>query len=238
MKLIRACALVLPLGLMACNASLPQLAETGAVIATAAGYGNQVDTVRAIKDALVLGSDRATNSLSAAGGYANSAYRIQLPANLQTAANTARQLGFGSQIDKVEALMNQGAERAAGEAQAVFAQSVRNMTVTDALGIVRGGNNAATTYFRGQTEAALRARYAPIIEQSLTQVGFYQQYKQLQSTYNMLPIANKPSLDLEQHAMNMALDGLFKQMAKEEAAIRQDPVGRGSALIGSVFQAK
>lgn len=237
MKLIRIYLLALPLSLTACNASLPQITETGVAVANATGYNNQAQMIRAIKETLELGSGRAANSLSVAGGYANNPlYRIELPANLQPITKNLRQLGLGSQLDKVEALMNQGAEKAAVEAKAVFIDAVRNMSVTDALGIIRGNQTAATDYFRTQTEASLRQRYQPIIQENLEQIGFYSQYKQLQGAYNMLPIANKPSLDLEQHVLNMALDGLFKQVAVEEKLIRKDPVGRGSQIIGNVFR--
>lgn len=239
MILLKACLVLLPLSLTACNATLPEIAQTGSDIASAAGYGNQAQLVRGIKETLEIGSNRAATSLSATGGYANNPlYRIELPANLQPLAKNLRQLGLGAQLDKVESLMNQGAEKAAVEAKAVFIDAVRNMKVTDALGIIRGSDTAATTYFRQQTETSLRQRYQPIIRQNLEQIGFYQQYKQLQSAYNLLPIANKPSLDLEQHALNMALDGLFKQVAVEEKLIRKDPVGRGSQVIGTVFSQK
>lgn len=237
MKLSHIYLLALPLTLVACNASLPQITETGIAVASAAGYNNQAQMVRAIKETLELGSSRAATSLSATGGYANNPlYRIELPANLQPIAKNLRQLGLGSQLDKVEALMNQGAEKAAAEAKTVFIDAVRNMSVNDALGIIRGNQTAATDYFRVQTEASLRQRYQPIIQKNLEKIGFYNQYKQLLGTYNMLPIANKPSLDLEQHVVNMALDGLFKQVAAEEKLIRKDPVGRGSQIIGNVFR--
>ena len=236
---LKTCLLALPLSLMACNATLPQIAETGANVASAAGYNNQAQLVRGIKEALELGSNRAAASLSATGGYANNPlYRIELPANVQPIASKLRQLGLGSQMDQVESLMNQGAEKAAIEAKAVFVDAVRNMSVTDALGIVRGNSTAATDYFRGQTEASLRQRYLPIIQQNLRQIGFYNQYQQMLSTYKMLPIANKPDLDLEQHVLNQALNGLFKQVAAEEQLIRKDPVGRGSQIIGAVFGPK
>lgn len=233
---ISSCLLALPLSLVACNATLPQIAETGATVAGAAGYNNQASLIRGIKEALELGSNRAATSLSATGGYANSPlYRIELPANVQPLASKLRQFGLGGQLDKVEALMNQGAEKAAVEAKGVFVDAVRNMSVTDALGIARGSSTAATDYFRAQTEASLRQRYLPIIQQNLQQIGFYNQYQQLLGTYKMLPIANKPDLDLEQHVLNAALDGLFKQVAVEEQLIRKDPVGRGSQIIGAVF---
>ncbi|MDF3013134.1 MAG: hypothetical protein K0Q78_1338 [Cellvibrio sp.] len=237
--LLNSCLVALPLGLMACNATLPQIAETGVTVAGAAGYNNQAQLVRGIKEALELGSNRAATSLSATGGYANNPlYRIELPANLQPITSKLRQFGLGGQLDQVESLMNQGAEKAAVEAKTVFVDAVRNMSVNDALGIVRGNNTAATDYFRAQTEASLRQGYLPIIKQNLQQIGFYNQYQQLLGTYNMLPIANKPDLDLEQHVLTAALDGLFKQVAVEEQLIRKDPVGRGSQIIGTVFGQK
>lgn len=236
---LKTCLLALPLNLIGCNATLPQIVDTGANVASAAGYNNQAQLVRGIKEALELGSNRAATSLSATGGYANNPlYRIELPANVQPIASKLRQLGLGSQMDQVESLMNQGAEKAAIEAKAVFIDAVRNMSVTDALGIVRGNGTAATDYFRGQTEASLRQRYLPIIKENLQEIGFYNQYQQMLSTYKMLPLANKPDLDLEQHVLNQALDGLFKQVAVEEQLIRKDPVGRGSQIIGAVFGQK
>lgn len=239
MKHLKVYLLALPLVLTACNANMPQVMQTGADVASAAGYNNQAQMVRGIKEALELGSNRAAVQLSAPGGYSNSSlYRITLPDNLQSTAKTLRQFGLGGQLDKVEALMNQGAERAAAEAADVFVTAVRNMNVTDALGIVRGGNTAATDYFRQQTEITLRQRYQPIIKQNLQQIGFYNQYQQLLATYNQLPIANKPSLDLEQHVLEQSLNGLFREVANQEQLIRTDPVGRGSAIIGAVFGQK
>lgn len=236
MKAFRIYLLALPLSLYGCNASMPEIMQTSADVASAAGYGNQAQLVRGIKDALELSSNRASSSLSQTGGYANnSLYRIELPANLQPIAASLRQFGLGGQLDKLEALMNQGAEKAAAEAGAVFVGAVRNMTVTDALGIVRGGDTAATDFFRQQTEASLRQRYQPIIQQNLKQIGFYNQYQQLLGAYKQLPIANKPNLDLEQHVLDQSLTGLFKEVAHQEKLIRKDPVSRGSAIIGAVF---
>lgn len=190
----------------------------------------------AIKESLELGSSRAADLLSKTGGYASHpVYRIELPAAVQPVARGLRTLGLGSQVDRVEELMNRGAEQAAGEAKAVFIDAVRAMTLTDALGIVRGSQTAATDYFRVQTEASLRARYQPIIQQNLEQIGFYTQYRQLLASYQALPLANKPDLDLEQHVLTRALDGLFAQVAEEEKAIRQDPLGRGSQAIAAIF---
>lgn len=228
-------ALAAALSVASC-AEMSQVLQSGAAVA---GQSNQGALVRGIKESLELGSTRAADLLSQAGGYRNnSVYRIKLPESVQPLATTLRKFGLGNQLDKVELLMNQGAEHAAVEAKAVFISAVREMSITDALGIVRGNDTAATEYFRGHTEAQLRQRYLPIIQRNLQQIGFYQQYQQLLTTYKQLPLSNKPDLDLEQHVLTQSLSALFKQVGEEEKAIRKDPVGRGSSAIAAVFGRK
>ncbi len=216
-------------------------AEMSQILATPSGGSGTSATNsslvgNAVKASLELGSTRAADLLSKSGGYSqHPVYRIELPQQVQPIAARLRQFGLGGQLDRVEALMNQGAEQAAVEAKAIFVGAVRAMTIPDALGIVRGGDMAATEYFRRQTEVALRQRYQPIIQRNLEQLGFYRQYQQLLTTYQQLPLANKPDLDLEQHVLTASLDALFKQVGEEEKLIRQDPLGRGSSAIAAVF---
>lgn len=234
MKSLKPCLIALSLALAAC-AELTDIVQSGAEIA---GYNQQEQLVRAIKETLELGSTRAAAQLSRPGGYSNSSrYRIALPQDLQGIAARLRQFGLGGQLDRVEAMMNQGAERAADEAKEVFITAVRNMTVQDALGIVRGHDTAATQYFREQTENELRRRYLPIIQANLREIGFYDRYQQFVRSYEQIPLPNKPSVDLEQHVLDQSLDALFSQVAEEERLIREDPVGRGSTVIGRVFGA-
>jgi len=225
-------ALVMSLCLGAC-AEMSQVLQSGA---GAAGGSNQSTLSRAIKESLELSSTRASDLLSKTGGYQNSSlYRIRLPEPVQPIASRLRQFGLGGQVDQIEKLMNQGAEHAAVEAKEVFVAAVRSMSIADAMGIVRGSDTAATEYFRQRTEAELRQKYLPIIQTNLRQIGFYNQYQQLLSAYQQLPLTNKPELDLEQHVLTQSLNALFTQVGEEEKAIRKDPVGRGSSVIAAVF---
>jgi hypothetical protein len=220
-------------GLQGC-AEMSQILDSSG--AQSSGATGESGLARAIKESLELGSTRASDLLSAVGAYRNHPlYRIQLPQAVQPLASRLRQFGLGGQIDRIEVLMNQAAEQAAGEAKGVFISAVRAMRITDALGIVRGPQTAATDYFKRQTEATLRERYLPIVQRNLQQIGFYQQFQQMLSTYKQLPIANKPELDLEQHVLTQGLNALFTQVGEEEKAIRKDPLGRGSSAIAAVF---
>lgn len=230
-RVLRCTALLLAACALTSCAEMSQVLQTAPV-----AQSNQDALARGIKESLELGSVRAADLLSQAGGYGNHpVYRIKLPDSVQPIASRLRQFGLAGQLNRIEVLMNQAAEQAAKEAKGVFIDTIRAMTITDAVGIVRGHNTAATDYFRQHTDATLRRRYQPIIQQNLRQIGFYQQYEQMLATYKQLPIANKPNLDLEQHVLDKSLSALFTQVAEEEKLIRQDPLGRGSRAIAAVF---
>lgn len=232
--MIRPLLFAITAGLCAGCSNLSQVVDTGTQVSQAAGY-NPAQLAKGIKDTLALSVTRASEQLSQNGGYAESVYRIQLPEEAQQVSAALARFGLDDQVSKVESLMNRGAEIAAAEAKTVFLQALSEMSVDNAIGIVRGGNTAATDYFRAQTESLLQQRYQKIMQSQLKQLGFYGQYQQLLSAYNLLPIANKPDLDLEQAAINQGINGLFKQIAEEEVKIRQNPVEQGSLLIGSIF---
>lgn len=204
--------------------------DVGNQVAKNAGYDTDSRLASGIKETLHTSTDRASTQLSQKG-----AFRLQLPAAARPVADSLRQFGFGSYVDQLETAMNRGAEQAVAEAAPVFKQAITNMTVNDALGIIQGGDTAATNYFRGQTEDALRQRYQPIVESNLRKTGFYDQYKNMLAVYDKLPIANKPSMNLERYVIDNSMTTLFSRIGEEEALIRKDPVARGSVLIGQVF---
>jgi hypothetical protein len=196
------------------------------------------DTAAAgLKEALAVGTERAASTLSRAGGFsANQALRLSLPDELNGLARTLRSVGFGAQVDELEAAMNRAAERAAGEAVAVFAGAIREITLQDALGILRGPDDAATQYFRNATSAALRTRFAPVVEGAMAEVGVYDAYGELVTRYDAIPFAVKPKAPrLEDTVVDGALAGLWRTLAEEEARIREDPAARTTALLRRVF---
>lgn len=228
--------LVFSASLLAGCAGLNEWLEAGSGAAGQAGYNNPSQLATAIRQTLELSSNRATTALSAPGGYANDPLlRIALPSEVNQVTSALRQFGLGQYVDRLEASMNAGAEQAAGEAKEVFLTAIRGMTIDDALGIVRGGDTAATGYFRDRTEDTLRQRYQPVIRRNLEQVGFYEQYRLVVDVYNTLPVSGRLNLDLEHYVLDRSLDGLFTRMASEEQLIRRDPLGRGGELINAIF---
>lgn len=234
-----ALAACIPLALAGCQfdqASLDRALQTTQQVLASGGQDREATVGAGIREALAIGTERAATALSASGGYAkNPLLRIALPEPVQPVARALRQVGMGNYVDKVEGDMNRAAELAAAKAVPVFKTAVAQMTLADAIGLLKGGDHAATDYFRGKTEGTLRAQFAPIIQDSLRQTGYYDSYKAMLGVYNKLPLADKPALDLEQHILDRSLDGLFSKLADEEKLIRQDPAKQTTALLKQVF---
>lgn len=118
---------------------------------------------------------------------------------------------------------------------ALFVATIRDMTLQDAWGILRGHDTATTDFFRERTAAALNSRYHPIVQSSLRQVGGYAEFEELSRRIEALPFIDLPDLDLVGYVTDHALSGLFTVLGQEEQRIRADPVARTTALLLRVF---
>ena len=109
------------------------------------------------------------------------------------------------------------------------------MTLADAFAILDGPPDAATSYFRTQTEDSLRVRFRPVVSGAMGKTGLHDEYEEIPDFYEIPPIGDKPSLDLTKHITDRTLDGLFLMLAGEEDRIRNDPIARTTDLLRRVF---
>jgi hypothetical protein len=190
----------------------------------------------AVREVLRVASDRAAEAASQPGGFLDDpSIHIRPPKTVRKIGRALRAIGMGQQVDELEIGMNRAAERASREAKPIFVDAIERMTLADALGIVRGGDTAATDSFRSATEPRLRARFQPIVASSLSRVGVRNQYNALVERYRALPLAEPTTLDLDEYTTKQALDGLFHLLAEEERKIRRDPAKRTTSLLRRVF---
>jgi hypothetical protein len=211
-------------------------ATAGLALALAAAAAAADWNAAGVREALNVASARAVAAASKPGGFLdNPLIHIKPPKTVRKIGNALRAIGMGQQVDELEVGMNRAAERAAKEAKPVFTDAIRGMTLQDAVGIVRGGDTAATDYFRAATEEKLRARFKPIVAASLSRVGVRNQYNALVERYRALPLAEPTTLDLDEYTTKKTLDGLFKLLAEEERKIRRDPAKRTTSLLRKVF---
>jgi hypothetical protein len=84
----------------------------------------------------------------------------------------------------------------------------KGITIQDGIGILKGGDFAATTYLQGRTAAQLTEAFRPVIEQSLQKVDATKHWKTLFSTYNTFS-KEQVNTDLSAYVTEKALVGHF-----------------------------
>ena len=193
-----------------------------------------------IKEALIQGVTTAVLNLNKKDGFfASDIYKVLLPPDAKKVESTFRRIGLGSQVDKAILAINRGAEDAVGSAKPIFMDAIREMTVKDALGIVRGNKYAATQYFKQKTSEKLVAAFTPSVKASLDKTYATKYYGDVVTTYNALPTTfEKANPDLTNYVVGKAVDALFDQVAQQEAEIRANPLARTTEILKKVFGTK
>jgi hypothetical protein len=196
------------------------------------------DTAGGLKEALTQGASRAVDVLGKNDGFlGNPKVRIPLPGKLEKAADTLRSFGMGKQVDELEASMNHAAEAAVPEAKKLLVESIKKMSIDDAKGILTGGDDAATEYFRRTTSAPLGERFKPIVQKAMAKVKLTEKYDKFAGKAAKFGLIDAEDAHLDHYVTEKALDGLYLMIAEEEKAIRTDPVGAVGSLAKKVFGA-
>ena len=194
------------------------------------------DAADGIKEALVKGTGESVQIVSKLNGYfSNPEIKIPFPPEASEIESKLRSIGLGNKVDEVILSLNRAAEDAAKGAQSIFVGAITKMTVTDAIQIVKGKNDAATQYLSKTTSPELKAKFSPVIKASLDKVEATRLWEDLVSTYNQIPFVKKQNEDLPGYVTDKAIAGLFIMIAKEELKIRKDPIARTTELLKKVF---
>ncbi len=195
-----------------------------------------LDIGTALKQALQQGTSKSTSQLSALNGFfGNAAVKILFPPQAQKAEKTLRKLGLGKLCDQAILSMNRAAEDAAQQAEPIFLDAIRHMTLQDVTNILLGSQDAATQYFKRTTTAQLTVTFMPIVKSSTDKVGATKYYGDVANEYNKLPFVSKISPDINAYVTQKAIDGLFYEIALEELNIRKNIGARSTPLLQKVF---
>lgn len=207
------------------------------------------DIAAGLKEALAKGTTNAINSLGRNDGFWNNPkVRIPLPGKLEQAADLARKVGMGAKVDAFELSLNRAAEKAVPQVADIFGDAIRKMTLSDARGILTGGDHAATDYFRRVAGPALTARIEPIVAKATDSVGVTQKYKAFTAGNSGGALggvlgalggqhggSGNSLLNLDDYVTGKTIDGLFTTIGEQEKSIRDNPAARTSDLLKKVF---
>ena len=193
------------------------------------------EIVSGLKEALSLGAQKSTGKLSATDGFfKDAAVKILLPKQVQDIEKKMRMFGMGKVVDNAVLSMNRAAEDASKSAAPIFLSAIKQMTVTDALNILRGTDTAATHYLKRTTTPELTSAFKPIIEESLKKVDATKYWKDVFTAYNRFS-STPVNTDINSYVTEKALDGIFHYVAAEEINIRQNPAERVTDILKKVF---
>ena len=220
-----------------CEAAKNILQQTGSVLV---GHDSYVPTSgeagNGLKQALEIGIAAGSNRLAERDGYfGNTLVKVLFPPEAQKVEETMRNLGLGFMVDKAIESFNRGAEKAAKEAAPIFVRAIKSMTISDAMGILLGNQDAATSYLKSSTLQQLNTQFTPIIDRSLNEVNATKYWEDVIVRYNKIPFVKKVNPDLTAYVTEKALDGLFLMVAKEELKIRENVSSRSTELLQKVF---
>lgn len=193
--------------------------------------------IKGLKEALSVGTEKAIAILGRDGGYLNDAQvKIPLPDGLKSLSKGLRAMGQDELVDEFVATINRAAEKAVPETLSIFGDTIREMSLEDAKGILHGTDTAATDYFKRKGSNRISAAILPIVQQATKQVGVTSSYKEMVGKVGFLgAYVDMDALDLDKYVTAKAMDGLFLKLAEQEQLIRKDPVARTTEILKTVF---
>lgn len=210
-----------------------------------------------LKEALKTGVNFAVTQLGTNNGYLNNtAVKIPLPDNLAKAETLLRSAGGNKMADDLINSMNTAASKAAPKTAEIFMNAIDKMSLTDAQGILSGGNEAATNYFKANTTDSLKKLISPIVQETMKENNVASYYDTINNVYkssakglvensaimsmaknfgvdSYIPTSSDESLD--SYITTKTIDGLFTMIGQKEAAIRANPVEQTTSILKQVF---
>jgi len=193
------------------------------------------DAIKGLKAALRKAVNTSISSLGTTNGFmSNEDVKIPLPDSLGKVETALRVAGQEELADQFVTSMNRAAEQAVPLTKTALISAVKKMTIKDAMGILEGGDTAATEYFQRTMTADLTKKLEPVISEATDSVNVTKYYKEMTQAASLMGIESGTT-DLDGYVTEKTLDGLFYVMGQEEKDIRENPLARTSAILQKVF---
>lgn len=191
-----------------------------------------------LQEALKVGIANTIKATGKENGFLNNAQiKILLPENIRKVETFLRSAGFGPQVDEFMLSMNRAAEKAAPLAGDAFMGALGRMSFDDANKVLRGGDTAATDYFKAKTYDTLLSNFQPVVGKSMQEYGVTKKFEDIMAKVKTIPFAKDyVQLDIDKYVASRALDGIFTVLGAQEKSIRTDPAARVTKLLQEVFK--
>jgi hypothetical protein len=212
--------------------------RTRAAMAGLPGQGavTQREAEQGLKEGLEAAAGAAAQRVGAPDGFlGNPDIKIALPRSLEAMRQRLTIFGRDEPLSALEIEINRAAEASAPAIEALLIAEIRGLTIDDALGVLRGGEDAGTVFLRQRLDPALAAKLLPEVEAALEAAGAFAALEELGRSMPMRGLAGDLKRDLTDYVLEKAIEGAFHVLAEEEAALRRNPALWTTALLKRVF---
>jgi hypothetical protein len=188
-----------------------------------------------LKDALSQGLFRSFDAFADPNG--NPLVRFVFPGEAAKIEKTLRDIGLSKVVDQVTGKFTRATSSAVTAAKPIFLNSLREMSIRDAVSILLTDNtHAATDYFKSTMTPQLMTAFRPIVDSTIKLEGANKDWSTIATAYNKIPFINKPlESSLTDFIAARAIDGMFNVVANEEEQIRSKYELRKTDLMKKVF---
>jgi len=197
------------------------------------------EVISGLKEALTVGIKNGAGNASKVDGFlGNSLIRLPFPPDAIKMRDWCIEKKMNKQVEEFETTLNRAAEEASKEAAPIFVNAIKEMTIADGFGILKGADNAATNYLREKTTSQLITAFSPKVNAAIQTVNLTKYWEPLTKAYNATTSFSgnaKVDTDLGKYITDRAIVGLFKLVESEELKIRKDPIARVSDILKKVF---
>jgi hypothetical protein len=196
---------------------------------------SEFEMAAGLKDALSQGLFKGFDAFADPNG--NPLVRFAFPGDAAKIEKTLRDFGMDKMVDQVTGKFTRAMSSAVVAAKPIFLNSVKQMSIKDAAGILLTDNNhAATEYFKTAMTPELMVAFRPIVDSTVKVEGANKDWSSLVNVYNKIPFINKPlETNLTDFISARVIDAMFLNVASEEENIRGKYEFRKTDVMKKVF---
>jgi Protein of unknown function (DUF4197) len=191
---------------------------------------SEADAANAIKQMLEIGVRQGVQ-----GAFNKDAIMSTLfPENMKKTLNTLQTLGLLNDLDRFTTTMGTAAEKTAERSVPVFVNSIQSMSITDAIGIIKGSQTAATDYLRSHAGTQLREAIRPVMKEALDEYKLADQWNKIMKPAQDIS-GGRVNLDLPNLMAGLVALKMFEKIEQKEIDVRANASARTTPLLKRVF---
>lgn len=191
---------------------------------------SEADAAAAVRQMLEIGVQQGVQ-----GAFSKEAIMsILFPESMRKTLNTLQQLGLLNDLDRFTTTMATASEKTAERSIPVFINTIRSMSVTDAMQIIKKGGTSATGYLRARAGTPLREAIRPVMKQALDEYQLTDQWNKIMKPAQSIS-GNRVNLYLPDLMAGLVSLKMFEKIEEKEKDIRANPSARTTALLKRVF---